>query len=97
MEAGAEVNIHLWAGGQELGLENGLNIFSISTIMTEILDLVSKPAVKFSFSSRSMRQREGSSRSRSRLEARDSMMQILNLVSKVEIGISQGTALNPLH
>ena len=31
VEAGAEVNIHLWAGKQELGLENGLNIFSIST------------------------------------------------------------------
>ena len=55
--------------------------------MTEILDLVSKPAVKFS------RQREGSSRSL--LETRDSMMLFLNSqFSKVEIGISQGTALN---
>ena len=57
-------------------------------IMTEFLEAWDW-LVKFSFSSRSMRLKVGSSCSR--LETRDSMMQILDLVSKVEMGISQGT------
>ena len=56
--------------------------------MTEILDLVSKPEIKWTKISISSRTLRLSEKSRSRLEEQDWRKQNLNLVSKVKIGIS---------
>ena len=76
--------------------ENHRKSFSISSRISGKNDRISQSRLKardwvgkFSFSSQCTRLKIGSSPSH--LETRDPIMPILDLVSKVEIGISQGT------